>query len=159
MYTSLCHSTHLSATLVTVPTKQTSVRRGSGAPPSVVASGACRGLSRFRSSSNLSNAGKVTAADMVHLQQQVRQEMADEIQQVRNEPNETANGRLDMLNGIATALQRVTANAAPRRYRISDLIARHRGGSNDKGEFRHFTTCTCGCKQGLKKQRQCWVSI
>ena len=85
--------------------------------------------------------------------------MADEIQQVRNELNETANGRLDMLNGIATALQRVTANAASRPYRISDLIPRHGGSSNDKGEFRHFMTCTCGCKHGLKKQRQCWVSI
>ena len=68
----------------------------------------------------------------------VRQEVADEMQQVRNELNETANGRLDMLNGIATALQRVTANAAPRPHRISDLIPRHRGRQQRQGRVQTF---------------------
>ena len=42
------------------------------------------------------------------------------------------------LSGIATALQGVTANPAPKPHRISDVILRNWEGSNDKGEFRHF---------------------
>ena len=49
---------------------------------------------------------------MVNVQQQLRQEMADVMQQVRSELNETVNGSIDMLNDIATALQRVSANPA-----------------------------------------------
>ena len=58
---------------------------------------------------SLSNAGTGTAADLVNFQQQLRQERADVMQQVRTELNEAVNDRLDMLNGIATALQRVSA--------------------------------------------------
>ena len=76
----------------------------------------------------------VTAAGMVNVQQQRRQEKS----KGRNELNETVNGRLDMLDGIALALQRVTANPVPKPYWSSDLIPRKGEGSNDKGEFRHF---------------------
>ena len=101
-------------------TKQTSILHGSGASLSVVASRAGRRVSKFL----LSNAGVVTTADMVNLQQQVRQEMADVTQQVRNELNETATGMFDMFDDIATASERVTANPAPKPCRVSDLIPR-----------------------------------
>ena len=68
-----------------------------------VASGASGGLSRVRSS-NISSAGMVTATDMVNLQHQLRQEVANVIHQVRLELNEIVNGRLDMLNGVAAAM-------------------------------------------------------
>ena len=47
--------------------------------------------------------------------------------------DETINGRLDMLNGIATALQKVTENPAPKLSRVSDLIPRNpsRRGHSD----------------------------
>ena len=45
---------------------------------------------------------------------------------------------LDLLDGIATTMQRVTADPAPKQYRISDLIPRNWEGSNDKGEIRQF---------------------
>ena len=82
--TSSCHSAHLSATLVTdlpnvfalahaAPQSRLPLGHGSGALPSVVASGGGRWLSRFRNSiRNLGDAGMVTAADMVKLQQQLK---------------------------------------------------------------------------------------
>ena len=85
------------------------------------------------------------SADMFNFQQQFRQEMAELIQQVRTELNE--------LNGIATALQQShigsetssqeTGNAATTRDN-SDISRR---------------TCTCGCKHGLTKERQCSSSV
>ena len=51
----------------------------------------------------------VTLADLVTLQQQLRQEEADVIQQLRAEENEVISGRMDMMNRISAALQRVTA--------------------------------------------------
>ena len=86
-------------------------------------------------------ADMVTTADFAVFQQQLRQEMTDVIQQLRTEMNETVNGRMDMLNSINTALQNVsmkTTDSKP--YRISDLIPRNWKGSNEKGEFRSFTT-------------------
>ena len=70
---------------------------------------------------------------------QLRQEMADVVQQLRVEMNETVNGRMDMLNSISTAIQNVsmkTNDSKP--YRISDLIPRNWEGNNEKGEFRSF---------------------
>ena len=67
----------------------------------------------------------VTARDMVTLQQQLTKEMADLIQQLRTELNETASGRIDMLNSINTDLQNVSAKRAVSKHcRISDLIPR-----------------------------------
>ena len=74
---------------------------------------------------------------MVSLQQQLRQEMAGVVQQVRAELNETAYGSLDMLNSIAAAMRRVTGNPVPMPYRISDFIPRNWEGTNHKETFRH----------------------
>ena len=76
----------------------------------------------------------VTAADMATFQQQLRQEMADVIQQFRAERNETINGRIDMLSSINTALQNVSATPATSKpYRVSDIFLRSWKGSNDNG--------------------------
>ena len=81
----------------------------------------------------------VSPADLVTLQQQLRQEVADVIQQLRAEVNEAISGRMDMMNSISTALQRVTAKSAESKpYRISDLIPRNWEGGNERGEFRRF---------------------
>ena len=81
----------------------------------------------------------VTPADLVTLQQQLRQEIADVIQQLRAEVNEAISGRMDMMNSISAALQRMTAKPAESKpYRISDLIPRNWEGGNEKGEFRSF---------------------
>ena len=81
----------------------------------------------------------VTRADFAAFQQQLRQEMADVIQQVRVEVDETISGRMDMLKSINTALQNVSARPAESKpYRISDLTPRNWEGSNEKGEFRSF---------------------
>ena len=82
----------------------------------------------------------VTPADFAVFQQQLRQEVADVIQQVRAEVNEIISGRMDMLNSINTALQNVSARPAESKpYRISDLFPRNWEGSNEKAEFRSFT--------------------
>ena len=82
----------------------------------------------------------VTPADLVTLQQQLRQEVADVIQQLRPEVNEAISGRMDMMNSISAALQRImTAKPAESKpYRINDLIPRNWEGCNEKGEFRSF---------------------
>ena len=65
--------------------------------------------------------------------------MTDVTQQLRTEMNETVNGRMDMLNSINTALQKIfTKTTDFKPYRISDLIPRNWEGSNEKGEFRSF---------------------
>ena len=70
----------------------------------------------------------VTPADLVTLQQQLRQEVADVIQQLRAEVNEAISGRMDMMNSISAALQRMTAKPAESKpYRISDLITKKLG--------------------------------
>ena len=108
----------------------------------------------FWSSSSIIVNRHVTKADFTAFQQQLRQEMTDVIQKLRVEVNETVSGRMDVMNGIATSLQSVTAHTAPKPYRISDLVPKNWEGSDDKGELRHFSclTCTCGCKRG---RRQC----
>ena len=64
-----------------------------------------------------------TPADFGTFQQQLRQEVADVIQQLRAEVNEAISGRMDMLNSINSALQNVSARPAePKPYRISDVI-------------------------------------
>ena len=81
----------------------------------------------------------VTPADFATFQQQLRQEVADVIQQLRAEVNEAISGRMDMMNSISTALQKVSAKPAESKpYRNSDLIPRNWEGSNEKEEFRSF---------------------
>ena len=65
----------------------------------------------------------VSTAAFAVFQQQLRQEVADVIQQVRAEVNESTSGRMDMLNSINTALQSVSAKPTDSKpYRISDLF-------------------------------------
>ena len=79
-------------------------------------------------------ASTVTPADFATFQQQLRQEVADVIQQLRAEANKATSGRMDMLNNINTALQNVSARPAESKpYRVSDLIPRNADGSNEKG--------------------------
>ena len=81
----------------------------------------------------------VTPADFATFQQQLRQEVADVIQQLRAEVSEAISGRMDMLNNNNTALQNVSARPPEfKPYRISDLIQRNWEGSTAKGEFRSF---------------------
>ena len=81
----------------------------------------------------------VTATDLAAFQQQLRQEMADVIQQLRTEVNERINGRMDILSSISAAIKDVSAKTSDSKpYRISDLIPRNWEGSNEKGEFRSF---------------------
>ena len=81
----------------------------------------------------------LTTTDFATFQQQLRQEMADVIQQLRVEENESISGGMDMLNSMNTALQNVSAKPTDSKpYRISDLLPRNWEGSNDNGEFRSF---------------------
>ena len=74
----------------------------------------------------------VTTADMAVFQQQLRQEVADVIQQFRTEMNERINGRLDMLNSISTEIQGMSAKPNVfKPYKISDLIPRTWEGNNE----------------------------
>ena len=52
----------------------------------------------------------VTAADLTALQQLLRHEEADVMQQLRAEMTGTINSRIDKLNSITTAHQNVSAN-------------------------------------------------
>ena len=92
----------------------------------------------------------VTTADLAAFQQQLRQEMADVIQQLRTEMNERINGRMDMLNSISTAIQDVsmkTNDSQP--YRISDLIPRNgKAIMRKENSEASCQTYTYGCKHG-----------
>ena len=81
-----------------------------------------------------------TTADLITLQQQIRQEMADSLQRVREEMHTAINGRLDAVSSISSAMQRLSAGPAEtaKPYRISDLIPKSWDGSHDKGQLRHF---------------------
>ena len=75
----------------------------------------------------------VITADFAAFQQQLRQEVADPMQQLRVEVTGTIKSRVDMLNSIITALQNVTSTPADSKpYQISDLIPRSLKGSNGK---------------------------
>ena len=78
--------------------------------------------------------------------------MADVVQQLRVEVNESTRGRMDMLNSINTALQNVSAKPNDSKpYRISDLFQRNWDGSEASCQ-----TCTCGCKRGhIKEKNAC----
>ena len=140
MYTPPCQGVHLSTTLVTAAPTHSRWLTLRHKTEYQSAAKRCREWSQQRAlklTSNHSNAGMVAAANMVNVQQ-VRQVMTDVIHQVRSELDETVNGRSHMLNGIVTALQRVTASPAFKSQRTSDFIPRNWDGSNDKGELRHF---------------------
>ena len=81
-----------------------------------------------------------TTADLMTLQQQIRQEMADSLQRVREEMHTATNGSLNAITSIASAMQRLSAGPAEvaKPYRVSDLIPQSWDGSHDKGQFRNF---------------------
>ena len=81
-----------------------------------------------------------TAADLMTLQQQIRQEMTDSLQRVREEMHTAINGRLDAISSISSAMQRISAGPAEaaKPNRISDLIPKSWNGSHDTGQFRNF---------------------
>ena len=81
----------------------------------------------------------VTTADFAAFQQQLRQEVAAVMQQLRVEITGPINGRVDMLSSINTALQNVGAKPVDSKpYRIIDLIPRSWEGNNETGDFRSF---------------------
>ena len=98
----------------------------------------------------------VTPAELVTLQQQLRQEVADVIQQLRAEVSETISGRMDMMNNISAALQRVTAKSAKfKPYGISDLIPEiGKAAMRRESSEASCQTCTCGCKRGQIKENR-----
>ena len=74
------------------------------------------------------------------LQQQIRQEIGDSLQRVRDGVHTAINGRLDAISSISSAMQRLSAGPAETAnpYRVSDLIPKSWDGSHDKGQFRNF---------------------
>ena len=57
------------------------------------------------------------------LQQQLRQEVADVIQQLRAEVNEVISGRMDMMNSISAALRVTAAESKPYRTGREQMLA------------------------------------
>ena len=84
-------------------------------------------------------AGMATA-DLMTLQQQIRQEIVDSLQRVREGMHTAINGRLDAISSISGAMQGLSAGPAETANpcRVSDLIPKSWDGSHDKGQFRNF---------------------
>ena len=53
-----------------------------------------------------------TTADLMTLQQQIRKEIADSLQRVREEMHMAINGRLDTISSISSAMQRLSEGPA-----------------------------------------------
>ena len=81
-----------------------------------------------------------TTADLMKLQQQIRQEMTDSLQRVREEMHTAINDRLDAISSTSSAVQRLSAGPAEtaRPYKISDLIPKSWDGSHEKCQIRNF---------------------
>ena len=81
-----------------------------------------------------------TPPDLMTLQQQIRQEIADSLQRARQEMHTAINGRLDTISSISSAMQRLSAGPAEtaKLYRISDLIPKSWDGSHDEAQLRNF---------------------
>ena len=122
---STCHrSTTAFALPQVAPLKQSCICLGSGASLSDATGGNARKSPRPR----------IRPRQQPQLQQQqIRdrsQDMTDVIQELRLRMNETVSGRIDMLNSITTALQKVSAKPiVPKPYRISDRLPRNWEGS------------------------------
>ena len=84
-------------------------------------------------------AGMATTADLT-LQQQIRPEIADSLQRVREEIHTAINGRLNAINSVPIAMQRFSEGLSEtaKSYRMWDLIPKSWDGSHDKGQFRNF---------------------
>ena len=80
-----------------------------------------------------------TAAELMTLQQEIRQEIADSLQRVREEMHTATNGRLDATSSISSAVQGLSAGSAETdKPYSSDLIPKSSDGSHEKGQFRNF---------------------
>ena len=81
-----------------------------------------------------------TTADLMTLQQQIRQKMVDSYYRVREEMHTAISGRLDAISSISSTMKRLSAGPAKtaKPYKISDLIPKSWDGSHDKGQFRNF---------------------
>ena len=82
----------------------------------------------------------MATADLMTLQQQIRQEIVDSLQRVREGMHTAINGRLDAISSISSAMQRLSEGPAETAnpYRVSDLIPKSWDGSHDTGQFRNF---------------------
>ena len=95
----------------------------------------------------------VTKADFAACQQQLKQEVADAMQQLRLEVTGKINSRVDMLSSINTALENIAAKPVDSKpYRISDHIPRSWEGNNENGEFRSFMSDLLLWMQAWSKQ-------
>ena len=77
---------------------------------------------------------------MLTLQPQLRQEMADCLQRVREEMHTAIMGRLHAISSISSAMQRLSTGSAEtaKPYRISDLIPKSWDGGHENGQLRNF---------------------
>ena len=73
-------------------------------------------------------------------QQQIRQDIADSLQRVREEMHRATNRRLDAIKSISSAMQKLSAGPAEtaKPHRTSDLAPKSWDGSHEKGQFRNF---------------------
>ena len=83
----------------------------------------------------------VTTSDMAVFQQQLRQEVADVMQQFRTVMNERINGRLDMLNSINPMSSSHTKSAISSQESGKETMIRESSEVSCQ-------TCTYGCKHG-----------
>ena len=92
-----------------------------------------------------------TTADFMTLQQQIRQEIAESLQRLREEMHTAINGRMYAISSISSAIQRLSAGPAEKAkpYRISDLVQQSWEGTHDKGQFRN-------CMAELHLWMQAW---
>ena len=84
-------------------------------------------------------ADMVTTTDLAAFQQQLRQEMADVIQELRTEVNERINGRMSSISAAIKDVSAKTSDSKP--YRISDLMPRNWEGSKENGRSMKRHTC------------------
>ena len=121
--------------------KQSCICHGSEARLSAIVSGVTWRPSRSAAVAQpCSKQVVATAADLMMLLQQIRQEIADSLQRVREETHTAINGRLDAISSISSAMQGISAGPAEsaKPYRINDMIPKSWNGSHDKGQFRKF---------------------
>ena len=76
------------------------------------------------------------------------------IPQLRTEKNETVSGRIDMLSSVNTALPKVSAKPSCLPFQETWKAAMTRENSDTSRR-----TCTCGCKRGQTKEKQCMSAL
>ena len=74
-------------------------------------------------------AAMATTADLMTLQQQIRQEIVDSLQRVRDGVHTAINGRLDAISSIPSAMQRLSAGSS----RNSQSVQSQRSDTEELG--------------------------